>query len=107
MTAKLAEFLKERKIDQRRLLVASAQAERLTLADRKIKLAKRQKRANPEAAIEAVGKPRTGRPLSQRLLGEVLSGKKVPAPAKQRVLRAVNRILTQRKEDAIELRALF
>ena len=106
MSSKLTDFLAEKKIDERRLVVASKRIERLTPADRQLKLQKRQAKAS-DSKEKLEGKPCSGRPVNARLLNAIKAGKPVSGPAKQRVLRAVNRILEQKKEEPVELRALF
>ena len=57
---------------------------------------------------ESGPKPRSGRPVTPRLVAAAsTTGKLVSGPAKTRLLRAVNRILEQKKQPAVELRTLF
>ncbi len=111
MATKFEDFLKEKKIDPRRVLVASAEIERLRSEDRRIKLAKRAARKSEDPAKKKEGlagqKPRTGRPVTQRALDAAVTGKNLSGPQKTRLLRAVNHVLGQKKQDAIELAALF
>ncbi len=116
MATKFAQFLKDNKIDPRRLLVASRGVERLRPEDRKIKLAKRQAKGSPgaPAAAPAEGeekkappKPRSGRPVTSRALEAATGGKPIPGPAKNRLLRALNHVLGQKKKPAVDLRAIF
>ena len=112
MASKFAEFLEKSKIDPRRILVASRQIERLRREDRAIKLAKKKggdesSAGGDEEKKEAPPKPRSGRPVTDRLLAAAQEGAKVPGPAKQRLLRAVNRVLEQKKQKPTDLRALF
>ena len=111
MATKIEDFLKEKKIDPRRVLAASAKIERLQPTDRAIRLAKRQARSSEDAAKKKEGaaakKPRSGRPLTNRTLSAVLQGKPISGPAKTRVLRAVNRLLEQKKQEKVQLSALF
>jgi hypothetical protein len=115
MATKFAQFLKDNKIDPRRLVVASRGIERLRPEDRKIKLDKRQAKASSggqAAAAEgeekkAPPKPRSGRPVTSRVLEAATGGKALPGPAKNRLLRAVNHVLGQRKKPAVDLRAIF
>ncbi|HVR20635.1 MAG TPA: hypothetical protein VMS65_13085 [Polyangiaceae bacterium] len=117
MASKFAQFLKDNKIDPRRLIVASRGIERLKLEDRKLKLAKRQAKsaasgqpAAPAAEGEekkAPQKPRSGRPVTSRVLEAATEGKAIPAPSKNRLLRAVNRLLELKKKPAVDLRAIF
>ena len=109
MASKFAEFLATHKIDPRRIRASSFELERLRPEDRATKLKKRKARgadAKP-AEGEAPPKPRSGRPLTPQVVAKALEGKPVPGPAKTRLLRAVNRILEQKKQSAVDLRALF
>ena len=114
MSSKFSTFLKDNKIDPRRLLVVSKRIERLGPADRRIKLEKRNAKAAgaPAAAATdgektAPAKPKSGRPVTPRLVAAATGGKSVTGPAKTRLLRAVNRLLEQKKKPAVELKALF
>lgn len=110
MASKFEQFLKDQKIDPRRVLVASRQVERLRPEDRRVKLEKR--RGAAAAAAEGgdkptLPKPRSGRPVTGRLLSRACAGEVVSGAAKTRLLRAVNRVLEQKKKDAVDLRVLF
>lgn len=112
MASKFAQFLNDNKIDPRRLLVASRLVERHRPEDRQIKFQKRKAKAAGGAPAAAEGeakpqKPRSGRPVTQRLLDAATNGKPVTGPAKTRLLRAVNRVLEQKKKPAVDLRAVF
>ena len=90
---KFAQFLATKKLDRRRIVVASRQIETLQPEDRAIKHAKR--------------KPRSGRPVTNRAIDAALAGKAVSGPIKSRILRAVNRLLEQKKQEKVDLRAIF
>ncbi len=110
MSTKFAKFLEESKIDPRRLIAASQQLERLTREDREfIAVTARIKSLAGKKTPATVEKKKlhTGRYVSPALITAASVGKSVSGPAKSRVLRAVNRILEQRKLPAVELRALF
>lgn len=108
MATKLEEFFKEKKIDPRRILAASERLERLTPPDRAIKLAYRQARKKEDGAKPTgLGERRSGRPVSKTTLAKALAGKPLSGPAKTRILRAVNKVLEQRKQEQVELPALF
>jgi hypothetical protein len=111
MATKFAQFLKDNKIDPRRLLIVSKRLERLQPADRKLKFAKRKGKDGTPAAAPADGekrpKPRSGRPVTPRLVDAATNGKAVAGPAKTRLLRAVNRILEQKKKPAVDLKSVF
>ncbi len=107
--SKFADFVKEKKIDTRRLINASHQLERLLPADRAIKLAKRKakKSEDKKDAAATPAKPRSGRPVTARSVDAAIAGKPISGPQKTRILRAVNHILEQKKAGAVELKALF
>jgi hypothetical protein len=109
MASKFQQFLSENQIDPRRVLVASRAIERLRPEDRAARLARRQARkaeTKPEpGSIPA--KPRAGRKVTARLLAQALEGKPIQGPAKTRLLRAVNRVLEQKKKNPTDLRTLF
>jgi hypothetical protein len=107
-TSKFKDFLAEKKLDARRILSASTKLERLTPADRKIRLAKRQaKKADGDKKDLPKDKPRSGRPVTQRAIDTALAGGSLSGPQKTRILRAVNHVLEQKKQGAVELSALF
>jgi hypothetical protein len=111
MATKFADFLSEKKIDLRRLFAASRVLERFRLEDRKTRLAKSAARKSEDAAKKKEGielkKPRSGRPVTQRAIDAAVVGKRVSGPTKTRILRAVNRLLENKKQDKVELTALF
>jgi len=112
MASKFAQFLNDNKIDTRRLIVASRRVERLQPEDRRIKFDKAKKKAGgasapAEGETAAPAKPRSGRPVTQRLIDAATNGKSVTGPAKTRLLRAVNKVLEQRKKPVVDLRAMF
>jgi hypothetical protein len=110
---KLSTFLDSNKLNAKRLLAVSHKLETLQRADRTIKLGKRQGRKAAAAGTAAegdkkeVGKPRSGRPITQVALKAALAGKTISGPTKQRILRAVNYLLEQKKKDKVELKTLF
>ncbi|MGH7270829.1 MAG: hypothetical protein ACREJ3_10405 [Polyangiaceae bacterium] len=105
---KFAQFIAAKKLDPRRILAASHNLEALQPEDRVIKLKKRQGRASEDAnAPKETRKPRSGRPVTQRALDAALGGGKMSGPTKTRLLHAVNALLKQKKQEEIDLRALF
>lgn len=116
--SKFADFIKQNKIDPRRILSISLKIEHLRPEDRVLKSKKSSAEKAPAAPAAAAAegeaaapaappKPRSGRPVTQRLLDAVAAGKPVSGPQKTRLLRAVNRILEQKKKEPVDLRALF
>jgi hypothetical protein len=111
--SRFAEFLSTEKIDPRRLIAASRQLEKLQPEDRAIRLQKRLSKGK-DAAAPAEGaaatppkKPRSGRPVTQRVVSAATSGGSLTGPQKSRLLRAVNHVLGQKKKDPVDLRKLF
>jgi hypothetical protein len=113
MSSRFSEFLSTEKIDPRRLLVASRQIERLRPEDRQIRLKKRLgKSADAAAAGADAPKPeavkrRSGRVITPRLLHAATAGGTLSGPQKTRLLRALNRVLEQKKKEPVELRKVF
>lgn len=105
MASKFEQFLKDKNIDPRRVVVASRQVERLRPEDRALKLKKRSGKA--AEGEEKPAKPRSGRTVTPRLLSQATAGEKISGSAKTRLLRAVNRVLEQKKQPAAELKQLF
>jgi hypothetical protein len=106
--SRFSELLSSEKIDPRRILVASAAIERLRPEDRRAHFLKRNKK--PEAgsaskpppaegaeAAKPAEKPRSGRVVTRALLRRAQEGKPLTGPEKTRLLRAVNRVLEQKK----------
>lgn len=115
MSSKFAKFLEDNEIDPRRVLSASAKLEKLRPEDRAIRLKKRAG-GDEDAPAAADGdegeaapppKPRSGRPVTTRLLREATEGAAIKGPAKTRLLRAVNHVLEQKKKDPVDIRTLF
>ncbi|HEX3595422.1 MAG TPA: hypothetical protein VHU80_09980 [Polyangiaceae bacterium] len=90
-------------------MAASSQAlEKLRPEDRAIRLKQRTSRAAEGGEKgEAGPKPRSGRPVTPQLLRKAIEGKPVTGPGKTRLLRAVNRVLEQKKQEPVDIRALF
>jgi hypothetical protein len=114
MSSRFSEFLSTEKIDPRRLLVASRQLERLRPEDRAIRLKKRLIKKAGDAAAPAAAegqaaspKRRSGRVVTSRLLLAAQTGGSLSGAQKTRLLRALNRVLEQKKKDPIDLRKVF
>jgi len=105
---KFATFLKDKKVDPRRILTISHKLESLQPEDRAIRLARRRARgAEDKKAGGETRKSRSGRPVTPRALSAAMSGKTVSGPTKSRLLRAVNALLELKKQAKVELKALF
>lgn len=111
MATKFSDFLQQNKIDPRRLIGASRNLEMLTPEDRAIRLKERIARRSEEGITPEMKKsrtkPHTGRPVTKRAVDAATTGKPLTGPQKNRLLRAVNRIREQRKQEPVDLRALF
>jgi hypothetical protein len=107
--SKFAQFLASKKLDARRVIIASSHLESLQPEDRQIKLAKRQGKKSEDAdkSKKETRKPRSGRPVTPRSMDAALAGGTLSGPAKTRILRAVNHLLEQKKQEKVELKALF
>jgi hypothetical protein len=113
MATKFSEFIAKQKLDPRRILAASRSLERLRSEDRALRQQKKKatasdaKPAEGDEAKEGPAKPRSGRPVTRVLMSAATTGSKVSGPAKTRLLRAVNHLLSQKKQPAVELKSLF
>ena len=108
MATKLDTFLNNNKITHRQLLSASRQIERLRPEDRAIKLIQKQVRKKEDGKKpDDLAKPRSGRTITTVGLAKALAGKQLSGPQRTRFVRAVNRILEQKKKKPIDMAALF
>ncbi|PIE06138.1 MAG: hypothetical protein CSA75_01090 [Sorangium cellulosum] len=111
MASKFSEFLSEKKIDERRVLAASKQIERLRPEDRAIRLKERIARNSEDGITDEMKKnrvkPRSGRPVTRPMMKAALAGKSLSGPQKTRLLRAVNHVLKIKKQDPVDIRVLF
>jgi hypothetical protein len=107
--SKFAAFIASKKLDSRRIIAASHQLERLQTEDRLIKLNKRRAKGaeGGENAPKETRKPRSGRPVTDRAMNAALTGGTVSGPTKTRILKAVNHLLEQKKQDKVDLKTLF
>ena len=105
--SKLSTFLNTNKLNTARLVAISHKLESHTKADRDIKLLKKQEKKKEGGEKKDHGKPRSGRPISARAMSSALKGGTLSGPIKQRILRAVNYLLEQKKKDKVELKTLF
>ena len=69
---KFKKFLATKKLDVRRVLMASYKLERLTPEDRSIKAAKSKPAGDGENATKETRKPHSGRPITQRAIQAAL-----------------------------------
>jgi hypothetical protein len=106
---KFSEFVTSKKLHLGRIVAASKELEGLLPEDRAIRLAKRNGRKNETPADKKeTRKPRSGRPVTNRALAAAMTGaESVSGPTKTRILKAVNHLLVQKKQEKIELKVLF
>ncbi len=108
--SKFATFVASKKLNLKRLLVVSHSLETLQHADRVAKRARVLAKGPEGKAVEGAekpAKPRSGRPVTPRALDAAMKGGVVSGPTKQRILRAVNYLLEQKKGEKVELKTLF
>lgn len=107
--SKFSDFLSTKKIDPRRLVSASKGLETRTDEDRalvaKKALIKAGKAEKDEATQKA--KPRSGRPVTLSSVEKAVRGDTITGPTKTRIVRALNAVLTQKKQGEIALRDVF
>lgn len=105
--SKLQTFLNQNQLNTKRLLAVSHSLETLRKEDRVLKLERRASKKAEGGEKKEIAKPRSGRAVTPRALASALEGTKISGPTKQRILRAVNYLLEQKKKDKVELKTLF
>src|SRR5690242_17629683 len=99
--SKLKSFLNQNKLNTKRLLAVSHTLETHRREDRVLKQQRRINKKAEGGEKKEVAKPRSGRPITPRALDAALSGGAISGPTKQRILRAVNYLLEQKKKDKV------
>jgi hypothetical protein len=111
--SRFSELLTSENIDPRRILVASAAIERLRPEDRRAHYLKSKQKASGAPAAEKkegeepAPKPRSGRVVTREVLRRAQEGLTLTGPQKTRLVRALNRVLEQKKKDLVDLRKVF
>jgi len=105
--SKFQTFLNEKKLNPKRLLAVSHKLETLRKEDRTLKLERLKNKKAEGGEKKDVAKPRSGRPVTERAMSSALKGGAISGPTKQRILRAVNYLLEQKKQEKVDLKALF
>jgi hypothetical protein len=107
--SKFAQFIASKKLDVRRIMAASQRLERLLPEDRAIRLNKRRAKAGDggENAPKETRKAKSGRPVTDRAMQAALTGGSISGPVKTRILKAINHLLEQKKQEKVDLRLLF
>lgn len=109
-SSKFATALREAKINPARVISKSHELESLRPEDRAIRAAKKSAigKDDEAAKIARTKKPRSGRPVTDRVVtAAILGDKGISGPARHRLLRAVNAVLVQKKLAETDLRTLF
>jgi hypothetical protein len=107
--SKLGDYLKNHKIDARRVISASKTLERQTAADKALVAKKALMKAGKlEKDAELMKqKPHSGRPVTAPMIARAVGGQTVPGPVKTRIVRAVNALLGAKKKPEAKLADLF
>ena len=101
---KFAGFIASKKLDPRRILIASRTIEANQPEDRLIRLKKRLARAAGDAPgdrSQRDAKAALGPARHRRAMQAALAGGKLSGPTKTRLVRAVNRVLEQKKQALV------
>ena len=104
--SKFADLVAQKKLDLRRIVIASTALEKLRPEDRAVRLAHRN-RAEGKPSGNLGPERRSGRPITPRALDAAAAGKSLTGPQKYRLLAAGNRIVEQKKQPAVTLAELF
>lgn len=108
--SKFSDFLETNKLDVRRVIATSKKLEGLRPEDRAVRLAKTRVRGGKPSDKEkelATTKPRSGRSVSGPTIRRAVAGEAVSGAAKSRMLRAVNKMLADKKKSEVSLSDLF
>jgi hypothetical protein len=105
--SKFQSFLNEKKLNPKRLLAVSHKLETLRKEDRTLKIERLRSKKAEGGEKKEIAKPRSGRAVTERAMSAALKGGDISGPTKQRILRAVNYLLEQKKQDKVELKTLF
>lgn len=104
--SKFSDFVAQKKLDLRRIRIASVSLEKLRPEDRAVRLAHKNRGEGKPSGNKGAER-RSGRPITPRALDAANAGKSLTGPQKTRLLNAVNRVLEQKKQEAVTLEALF
>jgi hypothetical protein len=108
--SKLSEYLEKQKIDPRRILIASRQIERFTREDYAVRRARQVvKKGKPTDAQKSLAekRARSGRPVTRPSLDKALRGERISSTTRSRIVRALNRILSQKKKSEVSASDVF
>lgn len=111
--ATLKTFLDGKSITSEHLYLTSRRIEAGDNDSRALLLKRAQKRGSKETAAKkyeelGLAKPKNmGRGLTEASIAIALAGKQQPRKVRAKVLRAVNAILTHKKQTPVDMKALF
>jgi hypothetical protein len=105
----LSDFISQNQISKEAIIAASAKLERPSIADRETLLKRGKARADKKSYGElGLAKPKArGRGLTADTLQRALDGHAIPRLARSKITRAVNDVLTSKKQSQIDGRPLF
>jgi hypothetical protein len=106
----LQKFFEDKKLTAKHVSVASRRIEAFKEGDdllRSKRAAKRRNEPDKKYAELEIGKPNSGRGVSELAIGAALAGKPVARKVRSKILRAVNTILATKKQPAVDMKALF
>jgi hypothetical protein len=106
----LKTFLDQQKITAKHVAVTSNRLEAFKEGDdalRSRRKAKRLNEADKKYAELNIAKPNSGRGVSELAVNTALAGKPITRKNRSKILKAVNTILTHKKQAAVEMKALF
>lgn len=104
--SKFSDFVAQKKLDLRRIRIASVSLEKLRPEDRAVRLAHKNRGEGKPSGNKGAER-RSGRPITPRALDAANAGKSLTGPQKTRLLNAVNRVLEQKKQEPVTLETLF
>ena len=105
----LSDFLTENDLTAEQVVDRSAALEKLSQADRDLRVARetarREKKSYEDAGVE---KPKAlGRGVTIRTVKLALDGQPITRTNRKKIVRAVSSLLVSQKKDAVEWRVLF
>lgn len=109
----LKTFLDSKKITSKQIATTSKRIETWDATSRTLLVKRFDKRGNKELAAKKyseleIGKPaQMGRGVSQKQVEAAIAETAVARKVRSKILRAVNTILTAKKETAVDMKALF
>lgn len=106
----LKTFLDDKKITPKAVAITSRRIEAFKEGDdvlREKRATKRRNEPDKKYAELSLAKPNAGRGVSEKAVDTAVAGKPVARKVRSKILRAVNVILTAKKQPAADMKALF